>query len=657
MIRIGWMLFVAVSVGVAVGAALRGETGVGLGSAAVAAGAMALPVVRDFLLSPAHKCHFESHRDALFVPVGESWTKRPGEVWRLADGSPARRPSRTAGATLGEKSGWDWFERCSQILIENSKDIIFVIDGKSVIQFVTASGPRLLDVQLDDLLGTELMAFIERPEDHPLTALFSATTSEPVQLQLRSADGTLRWFEMRAEDMTFEPDVAGVVVTASEISAQKKAELDLRRSEARFRALAQHTSDLIVVLNEDGLILWASPSAMNKLGYTPTAILDKEFSHLLHEGDRRGLAHRLAVLDQPTEETGIPFELNVRGADDQWHIVETRLTDLRNDPNVAGMVLTGHVLTEGNRSTPHELIRNAGTAMRSAKARGRGRVSGYEAPSSDDDSVRSELRSDLAHALRRKELTVHYQPFVDLVSGAVTGFQAVMRWRHPTRGVISPATFVPLAQESELIVPIGRWLLETALCQLKEWQQLDVHTSALTVSFEMFGRQLEDEAIVADLAAAIANANLDPSTVIVEVTERIAAQASTLTPRLEDIAALGVGLHVVAFGLGLTSHSRLQSLPFTGIKLDRSVVAALNGSHPESAQLQIRSIISIAAETGMYVIADAIESAAQLQQLKTMGCDRAQGIYFGRPTDPLTAAQPLRTAARIRTPVMAEPDR
>ncbi|MFT7649604.1 MAG: diguanylate cyclase (GGDEF)-like protein/PAS domain S-box-containing protein [Candidatus Poriferisodalaceae bacterium] len=688
--------------------------------------------------------------------------------------------------TIRELMSRDRYERRFRVLVENSTDIIFVLDGDSRIQFVTAAGPRLLDVGERDLVGSTFADLVEHSDQQPLNALADGTLDASVQLQLRAGDGRLRWFDVRSSDMATEPDIAGVVVTATEISAQKQAELDLRRSEARFRSLVQHASDLVMVLDADGLISWVSPAVTAVLGYTTAAVVDREFSHLVFEGDRRNLDYRLSALDASSSDAGSRFEINVRDAGNEWRVLEARLTDLRGDPNVEGVVLNAHDITDRKRleetlrhqvlhdaltgipnrvlfadrvgqalasrsndgvavivldlddfktvndglghsvgdevlkvlafrlqqhvrpsdtaarlggdefavlladhntpataqaicerllnaleepividdrelilhasagvtlagdikqPTADTMLRNADVAMYASKSSGKSRVTVFDSSMHEGAFERLELKADLAHALERNELALHYQPFVDMESGLITGFEALMRWHHPERGMVSPGTFIPLAEETGLILPIGRWLLNTAFGQVKEWQQLNAQTTSLTMSVNVSGRQLEDDDIVSDLAVAIAKAGINPTTVIMELTESIAVEDdSELVDRLHDIRALGVGLHADDFGAGYATYSALQSLPFTGVKIDRSLVSGLDGPTPDRAEAQVRSIIDMAAATGMHVVAEGIESAAQVQVLRRLRCDTAQGFYFARPADAVAAAVPLHAA-------------
>jgi EAL domain-containing protein (putative c-di-GMP-specific phosphodiesterase class I) len=294
------------------------------------------------------------------------------------------------------------------------------------------------------------------------------------------------------------------------------------------------------------------------------------------------------------------------------------------------------------------MLRSADLAMYGAKNRGKARVAVFDESMHEGVFERLELTADLARALDRGELLLHYQPVIDLGTGSIAGFEALMRWNHPRRGMVGPATFIPLAEETGLIVPIGSWLADVALAQLRLWQDRFPSPTPLTMSINVSGRQLEDEFIVRDIGAAIDRAGVPPSSVIVELTESVVVEDSPdLVRRLCDIRLIGVGLHADDFGTGFASYAALQSLPFTGVKIDRSLVSGLDGDTVERAEAQIRSIIEMSATTGMHVVAEGIESGSQAQVLRRLNCDHAQGFYFARPAEAHAIEDELRNRAAL----------
>ncbi|MDH5290503.1 MAG: EAL domain-containing protein, partial [Acidimicrobiia bacterium] len=294
---------------------------------------------------------------------------------------------------------------------------------------------------------------------------------------------------------------------------------------------------------------------------------------------------------------------------------------------------------DGGAATAETLLRNADLAMYGAKNRGKGRVAVFDDSMHEGAFERLELKADLARAVERGELLLHYQPVVDLARGTIAGFEALMRWNHRARGTVGPGTFIPLAEETGLIVPIGRWLMDEALGQLRRWQNLLPDGETLSMSINVSGRQLEDEHVVDDLRTAIDRAGVAAGSVVVELTESVVVEDSPeLVARLREIRALGVGLHADDFGTGFASYAALQSLPFTGVKIDRSLVSGLDGEMADRAVAQVHSIIDMAASTGLRVVAEGIESGAQAAVLRDLHCEHAQGFYFARPA-PADGAQ------------------
>jgi EAL domain-containing protein (putative c-di-GMP-specific phosphodiesterase class I) len=298
------------------------------------------------------------------------------------------------------------------------------------------------------------------------------------------------------------------------------------------------------------------------------------------------------------------------------------------------------------------MLRSGEMAMFSAKGRGKGRIAVFERTMHEGAFERLELKTDLAYALERSELLLHYQPIVDLRSGRITSFEALMRWRHPKRGMVSPGSFIPLAEETGLIVEMGRWLLEESLGQLHRWHALFPSAEPFGMSVNLSARQLEDDRIVSDIARAVAGAGVPASAVTIELTESVLVDGSgPPRERLQAITQLGVHLVADDFGAGYASYAALQQMPFSGLKLDMSLIEGLADPQADSrGMVHVRSLIEMAATTGLSVVAEGVECAEQVAILADLGCRRAQGFYFARPDAPerieeLVRANLGRTAA------------
>jgi diguanylate cyclase (GGDEF)-like protein len=289
-----------------------------------------------------------------------------------------------------------------------------------------------------------------------------------------------------------------------------------------------------------------------------------------------------------------------------------------------------------------ELLRDATTALGRAKQRGRGRCEVFDPAMRRHVVARSQFDSALRRALDRRELFLLYQPIVDLTSGILTGFEALMRWRHPERGMIPPNDFIPIAEDSGLIIPIGRWALAEACRQLVEWSE-GLRDRTLTMSVNLAARQIADGRLVDDVAEALATTGVDARFIKLEITESgLMENLGAATHTLSRLRALGVGLSIDDFGTGYSSLSYLHRFPSNTLKIDRSFVGAMDLD--QSNVEIVRAIVAVAHSLGMDVVAEGVETATQRDRLRDLGCDQAQGYFYARPMTVEAAAELLRRA-------------
>ncbi|MGH7481938.1 MAG: putative bifunctional diguanylate cyclase/phosphodiesterase, partial [Longimicrobiales bacterium] len=345
----------------------------------------------------------------------------------------------------------------------------------------------------------------------------------------------------------------------------------------------------------------------------------------------------------------------VRGSDvwcrlggDEFALVASELADRGAAARVAERVLrvlvepfevAGHVVpvsaslgvAVGSEAevSPESLLRDATLAMRSAKQGGRARYELFDPVLDRAARDRRTLEEDLRLAIGREELLLHYQPQVCLATGALVGVEALVRWQHPRHGLLEPARFVPLAEESGLIVPIGEWVLQQACAALHRLQGV-APGQPLLLSVNISGRQVQEGAgLVEQVASAIESSDLEPSNLVLEITETVLmADTSAATATLRALEELGVGLAIDDFGTGYSSLSYLHHLPVSMLKLDKSFVTALESGANVAV---VRAIASLAAELGLKLIAEGIETPAQLQRLRGLGYALGQGHHFARP--------------------------
>jgi diguanylate cyclase (GGDEF)-like protein len=273
-----------------------------------------------------------------------------------------------------------------------------------------------------------------------------------------------------------------------------------------------------------------------------------------------------------------------------------------------------------------ELLRNADVAMYRAKEDGKARYAVFEQAMYSAMLERIELQSDLQHAVGRGELRVLYQPIVDLRSGRITGLEALVRWKRPDQGEASPATFIPLAEETGLIVPIGRWVMTEAARQAQAWRIAAGTGRGPTISVNVSARQLYDPNFTTDVATLLGDTGLPPDRLILEITESALVSNPSAMTRLQEIKSIGVRIAIDDFGMGYSNLASLQRLPLDIIKIDRSFIA---NSDDNGALMSI--IVDMAATLELQTVAEGIEQDTQRDQVIALGCTQGQGFLFSRP--------------------------
>jgi len=280
--------------------------------------------------------------------------------------------------------------------------------------------------------------------------------------------------------------------------------------------------------------------------------------------------------------------------------------------------------------TPEELLRNADTAMYHAKAKGKARFEVFDQGMRERSVARLEVETGLRKAIDAQQLILYYQPEISVTSQRVMGYEALVRWNHPERGILPPGEFIPVAEESELIVHLGRWVLREACRQMAEWHKKFVFDPPLTISVNVSPRQLNHGGLVEDVEWVLTETGLAPGCLKLEVTEgSIMQDAETALATLRRIRSLGVGLEIDDFGTGYSSLSYLQRLPFDTLKIDRSFVKEL-GVSAESSEI-VRTIVELARSLEMDVVAEGVETEDQYRKVAALGCNYVQGYYFSKP--------------------------
>jgi EAL domain-containing protein (putative c-di-GMP-specific phosphodiesterase class I) len=279
-----------------------------------------------------------------------------------------------------------------------------------------------------------------------------------------------------------------------------------------------------------------------------------------------------------------------------------------------------------------ELLRNADVAMYKAKASGGGKIEIFEESMYAAVLLRLELKAELQMALERNELSLRYQPIVELENGRIKGFEALVRWEHPTRGHMLPEEFIPLAEKTGLIVPIGQWVLQEACRQAALWQARNPGEPPLTMGVNLSTVQLQRPGLVDDVARTLRAARVDPRSLILEITESVFMDdAGVIVEKLKTLKELGVQIAIDDFGTGYSSLSYLARLPIDILKIAKPFVDGIETGSEDAALAE--AIVRMSEALGLTTLAEGIESPGQRDHLRNLGCELGQGYFFARPLD------------------------
>jgi predicted signal transduction protein with EAL and GGDEF domain len=341
--------------------------------------------------------------------------------------------------------------------------------------------------------------------------------------------------------------------------------------------------------------------------------------------------------------------LGTHGAEAAAKVAQKLLDSLRPPLKVNGHELTT-AASIGLALFPHDgddtdtLIKNADTALSRAKEQGRNHYQFYTEGMNTTAFERLMLESRLRKALEQEEFVVFYQPKVSLADGRVVGVEALLRWRHPDLGLVPPGEFIPLAEETGLILPIGRWVLGAACAEMKRWHRMGFEPLDLAVNLS--GRQFQERTLTDTIAQVIAASGLAPSSVELELTESVIMRdAAESARRLRELTALGIRLAVDDFGTGYSSLSYLRSFPISSLKIDRSFVRDIDRD-PNGAAIA-QAIIALAKSLSLKVVAEGVETRGQVDLLRRYGCEEMQGFLFSRPLPAEELTQLLREGRRL----------
>ena len=549
-------------------------------------------------------------------------------------------------------------------LVQNASDVIVVVDAAQVMRYLTPSVERVLGHRGPELQGRPLADLLDPAEAHRCFELLGEAARlpgavGPADWRVRQADGSWRNVEVTALGLLGEPDIEGVVVTLRDVHERKGLEdrithlafYDPLTGLANRALLADRLAHSLAWARREGRSLSLLCLDVDHFQAVNDGLGHGAGDHVLAEVARR-LESGLRTTDTAARLGGDEFALLLEDTADAASaiVVADRLLEslrvpiLLEDGEARVSASIGIALSQGGSEGPAEMLRNADVALYEAKQAGRNRSLVFEPGQHAAVIERLEIETDLRRALERAELDLLYQPIVSLRNGAVVGAEALLRWQHPRRGRLGPAEFVPLAEDRDLIVPIGRWVLAEACRRAAAWAS---GPAPPYVSVNLSGRQLQDPGFVGDVRAALEASGLPASKLTLEITESFSLlETRAIVGRLYDLRDLGVRLAIDDFGTGYSSLSYLQTLPMSVLKIDRSFVAA-NGAR---AAPVLRGIVELGKAMGLDLVAEGIETTDQVATLRELGCEHGQGFLFARPMEGARIERLLADAGRLSVP-------
>jgi diguanylate cyclase (GGDEF)-like protein/PAS domain S-box-containing protein len=540
-------------------------------------------------------------------------------------------------------------ERYFRSLIQNSSDIIMILDDAGLIRYESPSVEHVLGYEPVGRIGQSPLDLVH-PDDTPAAqqtlglVLRSVGAEQRLEFRVRHADGSWHVVEAISKNLLADEHVNGVVVNYRDVTERKALEEQLKH---------QAFHDSLTGLANRALFTDRVEHALARLGRGPNSLavlfIDLDDFKTVNDSLGHAAGDQLLVAVSRRLQAGLrPADTAARLGGDEFGVlledvellaakeIASRLLEgLRSPFNFRGEDLSvqasiGIAIRQGRNQTGSELLRNADVAMYSAKERGKGRYEIFEAGMQQAAVRRLQLKADLDRALERGQFTLRYQPLVVLSSGEIRGVEALVRWEHPVRGMVMPAEFIGLAEESELILHLGRWVLNEACRQARTWGDEFPRRRPLTMSVNLSVRQLQDPGLVDDVAACLAQTGLDARLLTLEITESVLMQNTEFTmDMLGRLKALGVRIAIDDFGTGYSSLSYLRQFPIDSLKIDRSFVASIVKGGEESTL--VRSIISLSRAMHLETVAEGIEHPIQAAELEALGSDLAQGYYFARP--------------------------
>jgi diguanylate cyclase (GGDEF)-like protein/PAS domain S-box-containing protein len=527
-----------------------------------------------------------------------------------------------------------------QSLMKDSSDVVTVLGPDGTIRYQTASVERLLGYHPEELIGTAFTDILHSEDtSHGLNLFTERGRTEGslrTELRLRHRRGSYVTADVNCVNRMEDPSIQGLVLTMRDATERKALErqVNLLASRDSLTKLANRSffAEHLQLGLEEGERNATSTTVLlvglDDFKTVNDALGNAAGDQLLLEVSER-LRGFLRARDILGRLGGDEFAIMLLETteSESVHVAERILASLEDPFALAGREVFLHasigVAADENANRADELLRNATVAMHMAKTSGKARFEVFEPGMHERALQRLEMTASLRKAVENQAFSLAFQPLVNISTGDVEGAEALLRWRDPEKGPVSPAEFIPLAEDTGLIVPLGRWVLREACRNAKPWQTRNPN---FCVSVNISVKQLVHSDLVGDLKTILEEEGVEPSSILLEITESVLMEDSDTTlSKLRDLKDLGVKLALDDFGTGYSSLGYLRNLPIDMIKIDKSFIDDI---------ALVDAIIKIGKNLGMTTVAEGIEDEDQLARLARLGCELGQGFYFAKPLEP-----------------------
>jgi diguanylate cyclase (GGDEF)-like protein/PAS domain S-box-containing protein len=534
-------------------------------------------------------------------------------------------------------------------LVQNGSDLVVVVGRDGTIAYESPAVERILGFDPVERIDQPLSGILHPEDVANVTMLLGTIAEQPGadvggEARLAHRDGSWRTFEWTARNLVEEPSVAGYVVNAHDVTERTALAEQLRHQ--AFHDPLTGLANRALFSDRVGHAL----SRRRRERDMPAVLfLDLDDFKTVNDTLGHGQGDRLLVeVARRISDAIRPEDTACRLSGDEFAVLLDEIGDIEHASEVAARVLQrisdpihidrelsvtaslGLAMVDAEVREVEDVLSRADVAMYAAKSAGKARVRTYEPAMRDRAWTRLELETELRRAVDRREFTVVYQPIVDLATGRTLELEALVRWDHPKRGRLSPDAFLDAAEETGLIIPLGRVVLETACTDVRGWQTARP-VEPLGLSVNLSSSQFLDPALPETLKSVLASSGLDAETLKLEITESAMVDADASELVMRRIRGMGIRLAVDDFGTGYSGLSYFQRFPLDTLKIDRSFVARL-GRDARSDAI-VNATIAFGKALGLVVTAEGVETQEQLDDLRASGADRGQGYLFAKPLD------------------------